>query len=781
MMLRRELESLESRETPAVFIWSGLGADANWSTAGNWKGNSGPAQAAGGTALDLVFPTGAAQPANINSLAAGTVVNSITVQAAGYTFSGNAIVLGTGSTGDFFVLPGASADFGIATTLNTTGTPVMSVGTGATLTISGVLSSNAGAFLKKIGNGTLVLSGNNAALGARIDVNAGILRGTGSANAFGTTQNDTYVAVNAQVQFDSTLDGTFEPFHIAGNGIANDGALLYLSGTMTTNGTLFLEADASVGSAAGKLILNQVLVAATFSNFTKVGAGVLQLNQNATLIGTTTISAGTLTVNGNNQFSAVTLAGGTLAGFGTTGPITSTSGTILPGLNQTPVVLRTGDVSMSGATYSPTFSHVAAGDTSDLLQVTGSVNLTGATLSPIIASGFTPTRTFSLLLIENDGTDAIVGTFNGLAEGATVLVAGVPFEITYKGHTGNDVLLVPSVPIPDTDPFAVSGLPNGVAVSYPTATAGVYQTLPSVQFQPFGAINASVRVATADVDGDHIKDVIFVTGPGVPIRVAVISGVDSKVIVAPFDPFGGNFTGGGFVAAADLDADDKAEVIVTPDRGGGPRVVLFSLNGNTLQQRNSFLGIEDNSFRGGARPALGDIDGDLVPELVVSAGFLGGPRIAVFNGASLLGSPTHLVGDFFAFETSLRNGAYVAVGDVNGDSKGDLIFGAGPGGAPRLLTISGAALLNSGAGAAIAAPLSNFFVAGNTEDRGGVRVTTNDTDNDAKADVIVGSGEGSASKVRVYLGKNFGGGEPALFQDLNPFSSGVLTDGTFVG
>ena len=53
----------------------------------------------------------------------------------------------------------------------------------------------------------------------------------------------------------------------------------------------------------------------------------------------------------------------------------------------------------------------------------------------------------------------------------------------------------------------------------------------------------------------------MVTGPGVPIRVAVISGADnSTVLVAPFDPFGGDFTGGGFVAAGDFDGDGRDRV-----------------------------------------------------------------------------------------------------------------------------------------------------------------------------------------------------------------------------
>src|SRR5206468_12542343 len=64
--------------------------------------------------------------------------------------------------------------------------------------------------------------------------------------------------------------------------------------------------------------------------------------------------------------------------------------------------------------------------------------------------------------------------------------------------------------------------------------------------------------------------------------------------------------------------------------------------------------------RGGARAALGDVNEDGTPDLAVSAGFLGGPRTALFDGTTLLGTPARLVGDFVAFPgtdaVTLRNG-----------------------------------------------------------------------------------------------------------------------------
>ena len=44
-------------------------------------------------------------------------------------------------------------------------------------------------------------------------------------------------------------------------------------------------------------------------------------------------------------------------------------------------------------------------------------------------------------LIQNDGTEAVMGTFAGLPQGATLVLGGMTFQISYVGGTGNDVVL----------------------------------------------------------------------------------------------------------------------------------------------------------------------------------------------------------------------------------------------------------------------------------------------------------------------------------------------------
>ncbi|HEX4608673.1 MAG TPA: FG-GAP-like repeat-containing protein [Urbifossiella sp.] len=339
--------------------------------------------------------------------------------------------------------------------------------------------------------------------------------------------------------------------------------------------------------------------------------------------------------------------------------------------------------------------------------------------------------------------------------------------------------------------LAVSGSSDGTAgVFNPAKTPGTYPVAATTTVGGSAGFSGAVRSAVADVNGDGIPDTVLVTGPGTPLRMEVVNGADpSNLLVAPTAPFAGSedFTGGGFVSAADLDADGRAEWAVTPDQGGGPRVTIFSLGASGPVVRANFLGIDDPNFRGGARSALGDINGDGVPDLAVAAGFLGGPRTAVFDGKTLFTTPTRLVSDFFAFPgadaTTLRNGVYVAIGDVNGDGFADLIFGGGPGGAPRVFVLSGQSVSAGDVSGAEADPVANFFVAGNSADRGGVRVASTDADGDDRADVVVGSGEGDPANVRVYRGHDFdgGGGEPLVFQDLEVLGGATLPGGVYVG
>jgi hypothetical protein len=228
------------------------------------------------------------------------------------------------------------------------------------------------------------------------------------------------------------------------------------------------------------------------------------------------------------------------------------------------------------------------------------------------------------------------------------------------------------------------------------------------------------------------------------------------------------------VAAGDITGDGVAELVITPDEGGGPRVTVR--RGGDFAALVDYFGINDPNFRGGVRAGVGDINADGFGDVVLSAGFGGGPRISVWDGKFLSSVQFHnLMGDFFAFDSSLRNGAYVSVGDVNGDGFGDIIAGAGPGGAPHIKVLSGSDLLTFGPGST--QEFATFF-AGDPGNRGGVRVAAKDLDGDGFVDLLTGPGDGN-DVVTAYRGSSLAqGGSDILFTN-DPF--GGILDGVFVG
>jgi hypothetical protein len=300
---------------------------------------------------------------------------------------------------------------------------------------------------------------------------------------------------------------------------------------------------------------------------------------------------------------------------------------------------------------------------------------------------------------------------------------------------------------------------------------------------PFPGFTGAIRVATGDLDGDGIAEILAATGPGRATQVKIVNGA-TLAEMKTLDIFEPTFTGGVYVAMGDLTGDGVPDFVVTPDEGGGPRARVF--NGKDFSQLADFFGIEDVNFRGGARPAIGDINGDGKADLVIAAGVGGGPRVGVFDGTKLVaegGLPDNQnftrwntwkpLSDFLTFEATLRNGSFIAIGDVNGDGFAELIAGGGPGGGPRVTIFDGKGLLSN-----VQTPVSNFF-AGDTGSRGGVRVAVKNLDGDNRADLVIGSGTGGGSKVISYLGTKLTTDTPAVNFEFDAIPG--FTGGIFVG
>lgn len=227
--------------------------------------------------------------------------------------------------------------------------------------------------------------------------------------------------------------------------------------------------------------------------------------------------------------------------------------------------------------------------------------------------------------------------------------------------------------------------------------------------------------------------------------------------------FGFEYSGGVNVAAGDITGDGFPDAILAPSEGGGPRVRV--LDGKSGEQIKGPLGdffAYDEDFRGGVSIAAGDVNADGTPDLITAAGIGGGPHIKVFDGRS--GALLH---SFFALEPEFRGGINVAAADFTDDGRAEIVVGAGPGGGPRVRTLS------VDSGEPITGPLGDFF-SGDPEFRGGVFVGTDavagDVDADEMADLVVGSGVGTEAAVTVYSGRS-----GAVLSIFSPFESGTTS------
>jgi len=240
-----------------------------------------------------------------------------------------------------------------------------------------------------------------------------------------------------------------------------------LSSSIETTPITYMGADGrqfvAVVSTGGGLTVENTGTNSTLSGvisgaggLTKQGSGTLVVSGVDTYTGTTSIGAGRLNLNGSIMSNTTVNATGTLGGTGTinsANSVTVTGGTVAPGTS--PGILNSGNVSFdSSSTLAVEIGGTTPGSTAtshDQLNVTGTVSLGDATLALSSFNGFVPSLGQTFVIINNDGSDTVTGTFNGLAEGGTItnfLGSGLNATITYAGGTnGNDVVLT-AVPPP---------------------------------------------------------------------------------------------------------------------------------------------------------------------------------------------------------------------------------------------------------------------------------------------------------------------------------------------
>jgi hypothetical protein len=419
-------------------------------------------------------------------------------------------------------------------------------------------------------------------------------------------------------------------YTIGGNPLRLTGGFVVNAGTQTVNTLINLAAPQtfsagrnSITVIAGLFLDNNALTFDGEGGFgvglisgtgaiTKNGLGGVLIAAASGYSGTITHNNGIFVVDADIPNSSVLIDADPVAGFdfgiglsgfggtGRVGAVNVARGVISAGTITSPTgILNTGNLTFTAnGNYVAKIGGTTAGSNGhDQLNVTGTIVLNNARLAVLPFNNFRSAIGNSFTILNNDGSDAIVGTFLNAPEGSTFAGAlNTAFRITYRGGDGNDVVIT-RVNRAAFD-FDGDGRTD-VSVFRPTNNAW-YQLLSSnnsVSAVGFGL--ADDRLVPADYDGDNKTDVA-VFRPSNSVWY-VLRSSDSTV---GFTSFG---MSGDIPVPNDYDGDGRADYAVFRP-SNGTWYQLGSLG-------NQFLARQFG--QAGDAPQIGDFDGDGIGDLAV--------------------------------------------------------------------------------------------------------------------------------------------------------------------
>jgi FG-GAP repeat protein len=145
---------------------------------------------------------------------------------------------------------------------------------------------------------------------------------------------------------------------------------------------------------------------------------------------------------------------------------------------------------------------------------------------------------------------------------------------------------------------------------------------------------------------------------------------------------------------------------------------------------------------------MGDVDGDGILDLIVGSGAGRAPEVVAYAGASIRGKGTFgtELARFQAFEAAARGGVSVAAAQIDGTNSDNIIVGSGPG-VPSEVKVYQSQLSSSPG--AVPALFSSFKPYG--DDRSGVTIATGFVDfSTGRESIVTAPGAGSPTEVKVF-------------------------------
>lgn len=333
---------------------------------------------------------------------------------------------------------------------------------------------------------------------------------------------------------------------------------------------------------------------------------------------------------------------------------------------------------------------------------------------------------------------------------ASTSIDAVAPTITLKGQNPERVILG-SVYV-DAGASALDNIDGDISANI--AVSNTVNTTARGSYEVKYSIADSAGNAAEAVRTIYVVEPIIATGPKIGGPQVRVFAPDGKLI-SQFMAFDKKKdTMGINVAIGDLDGDYNPEIIVSKRMGGDSRVKVFDLSGKDLKL--DFLAFSAK-FKGGVSLVAADLEGDGRDEILAVPQNSGSAQVRIFG---FRGSKIELINPgFYSYEKDFKGGSSLAAGDTDGDGVKEIIAAPLSEKSPeiKIFALQNKKYILKTSG----------LLAYSSKFKGGVELGTGDVDADGKDEIVVAPASNGGPQVRLF---KLSGGKGSILNQFFAFN-----------
>jgi hypothetical protein len=181
-----------------------------------------------------------------------------------------------------------------------------------------------------------------------------------------------------------------------------------------------------------------------------------------------------------------------------------------------------------------------------------------------------------------------------------------------------------------------------------------------------------LSLAVCDTNNDGRDEIVVGAGSGKAPQVRLFR--SNGHLIRQFFAFPASDRTGVTVACGDVQGSGRPEILTVPAAESAPTIRVFSSTGTLSRSFSAY----PSTMRLQLQLATGNVQGDGYDEVVVVPNRGGGPQVRVLSGQGKVKQ------SFLAYPATFRGGVSLSVADVNINGTAEIIAGAGPGAGPQL-------------------------------------------------------------------------------------------------